>query len=132
MSTNPFDRVVDRRGQHSYKWNRYRGRDILPMWVADMDFSAPPPVLEAVSGYCDHGVFGYVLPDEFEPGRAAVCRWLEEKHAWPVQREWIVWVPGVVPAFHVACRAYCEPGDAVLVQTPNYPPMLSAPALTGL
>ncbi|MBI5018429.1 MAG: putative C-S lyase [Deltaproteobacteria bacterium] len=127
MPASPFDHAPDRWSHHSFKWNRYRGRDVLPLWVADMDFPAPPPVLEALQGYLNHGVLGYVLPDEYEPGRAAVCGWLSRRHGWSVQPDWIVWVPGVVPAFHAACRACCAPGDKVLVQVPNYPPLLSAP-----
>jgi cystathionine beta-lyase len=132
MNLSSFDRLVDRRGHHSFKWNRYRGQDVLPLWVADMDFPSPPAVLDALADCLEHGVLGYVHPDEFEPGREAVCGWLERKHDWSVDPEWLVWVPGIVPGFNVACRAYCEPGDRVLVQVPNYPPMLSAPALHGL
>jgi len=132
MPQSPFDRVVDRRGHHSFKWNRFRGRDILPMWVADMDFPAPEPVLEALRRCLDHGVLGYVQPDEYAPGREAVRGWLERRHGWSVQPEWIVWVPGVAPGFNAACRAYCRPGEKVLLQVPNYPPLLSAPGLNGL
>ena len=132
MTHNPFDAPVDRRGWHSYKWNRYRSRDVLPVWVADMDFKAPPAVLGALRRYLDHGVLGYVLPDEYEPARESVRGWLERHHGWTIEPSWIVWVPGVVPAFNVACRAYCRPGDKVLVQVPNYPPMLKAPELNGL
>ncbi len=132
MAPSPFDAVVDRRDRCSYKWNRYRGRDVLPLWVADTDFAAPPPVLEALRGYLDHGVLGYVHPDEYEPGREAVRGWLARRHGWEVEPEWIVWVPGVAPAFHAACRAWAKPGEAVLLQTPNYPPLLAAPAHHGL
>jgi len=132
MNSSIFDQVVDRREYHSFKWNRYRNRDILPMWVADMDFPAPEPVLDALRRYLDHGALGYVLPDEYEPGRDAVRGWLERRYGWAVKPEWIVWVPGVVPGFNAACRAYCGPGDKVLVQVPNYPPLLAAPELNGL
>jgi cysteine-S-conjugate beta-lyase len=132
MTPYSFDRVVERRDRHSFKWNRYRDRDVLPLWVADMDFPSPPGVLDALRTYLDHGVLGYVLPDEYLPGREAVCRWVERKHGWGVDPAWVVWVPGIVPAFNVACRAYCEPGDRVLVQVPNYPPMLFAPGLNRL
>lgn len=132
MPLPSFDQAPDRREHYSFKWNRYRGRDVLPLWVADMDFPAPPAVLDALRAALDHGVLGYVLPDEYEPGARAVCGWLERRHGWSVDPEWIVWIPGVVPGFHVACRAFCQPGDRVLVQVPNYPPLLSAPGLNGL
>ncbi|MHB8763291.1 MAG: MalY/PatB family protein [Deferrisomatales bacterium] len=132
MTQSPFDAVLDRRDHHSFKWNRYRGRDVVPLWVADMDFPSPPAVLDALRAYLDHGVLGYVLPDEYGPGREAVVGWLARRHGWAVEPEWVVWVPGVVPGFNAACRAYCRPGDRVLVQVPNYPPMLAAPGLHGL
>jgi len=132
MTQALFDELVDRRDFHSFKWNRYREADILPMWVADMDFPAPEPVLAALRRYLDHGVLGYVLPDEYEPGKRAVCGWLERRYGWEIDPAWIVWTPGVVPAFHAACRAYCRPGDKVLMQVPNYPPLLAAPSLNGL
>ena len=72
------------------------------------------------------------MPAEYEPANQAVIRWLRDKHDWQIEPEWIVWTPGVVPAFNVACQAYCQPGDRVLVQQPNYPPMLAAPALNEL
>jgi cysteine-S-conjugate beta-lyase len=131
-SMNPdfdFDRVVERRGTDSMKWHRYHGRDVLPMWVADMDFPAPPAVLEAVHRRVDHGVFGYAAPPE---GLVEVIvKRMAERYGWAIRPAWIVWLPGLVSALHVVCRACAGDGDEVLTFTPIYPPFLSAPPLSG-
>lgn len=124
-----FDRVIERRGTDSIKWHRYHGRDVLPMWVADMDFAAPPAILEALHQRVEHGVFGYPTPPA-ELGETIVA-WMAERYRWPIRPEWIVWLPGLVPALHVACRACAEADDEVLTFTPIYPPFLSAPPLSG-
>ncbi|MCC2617272.1 PatB family C-S lyase [Aestuariibacter halophilus] len=127
-----FDRIIDRRSNQSFKWQKYAGKDILPMWVADTEFACAQPILDALHERIDHGPLGYHLPVQQTGVNQAVVRWLRDKHDWDIRPEWIVWTPGVVPAFNVACRAYCQPGDKVIVQTPNYPPLLAAPALHGL
>jgi cystathionine beta-lyase len=121
-----FDRVIDRRDGDSIKWNKYAGRDVLPLWVADMDFAAPPAVLDALRKRVEHGCFGYAHPgpDLVE----AVLAHLRREYAWPVEAEWLVWLPGLVTGINVACRVI--EGD-VLVATPIYPPFLSAPRLNG-
>jgi cystathionine beta-lyase len=124
-----FDTVPDRRNTDSLKWSRHRGRDIIPMWVADMDFRAPEPVLEALRGRVEHGVFGYAVPPK-ELLQVVVER-MEQKYQWKIEPSWIVWMPGVVPALNVACRAFGDDGDEVLAFTPIYPPFLSAPPLSG-
>lgn len=125
-AASPFDRVIDRRGGDSIKWNRYAGRDVLPLWVADMDFAAPPAVAEALHARVAQGVFGYPAP---WPGLVeAVVGHLDAMYGWSVQPEWIVWLPGLVTGLNVACRAV--EGD-VLTATPVYPPFLSAPRLSG-
>lgn len=120
-----FDRYIDRCGTASDKWDRYAGRDVLPLWVADMDFSAPPAVLEALHERVDHGVFGYTNPpDELvEVTRERIAH----DFGWTIDPEWMVWLPGLVPGLHLACRAVGEPGDAVISFTPVYPPFLQAP-----
>jgi len=120
-----FDRVVDRRDTDSEKWDKYRGRDVLPLWVADMDFQAPPPVLKALHERVDHGIFGYAVPGD-ELLKVIVTRLLE-RYQWKIQPSWIVWLPGLVPALNAACRAYGDDADEVLTFTPVYPPFLSAP-----
>lgn len=127
-----FDHTPDRTQQHSFKWERYKGKDILPAWVADTEFRCAQPILDALQARVAHGNMGYVLPGQFQPGIEAIQRWLKDKHDWQVERNWIVWMPGVVPAFNAACKAYGKPGGKVLVQSPNYPPLLAAPALNGM
>ncbi|HOY03699.1 MAG TPA: aspartate aminotransferase, partial [Zoogloea sp.] len=101
----PFDfsTAPDRTGSDSIKWRRYAGRDVIPMWVADMDFAAPPAVLEALHARIDHGVFGYA--DPWPSVLEAVVEGIARDHAWRIQPEWLVWLPGVVTGFNVAVRA---------------------------
>ncbi|MCC2607676.1 MalY/PatB family protein [Planctobacterium marinum] len=127
-----FDTIIDRRETYSMKWQKYQGKDILPLWVADTEFKCADEILTAIKQRTDHGLLGYHLPARYEPANEAVCRWLSKQHGWDIQPEWIVWTPGVVPAFNVACQAYCQPGDKVIVQTPNYPPLLAAPGINNL
>lgn len=131
MTTNSFDfdSPVDRRNTASVKWDRYKGKDILPLWVADMDFKAPPAVLDALHRQVEHGVFGYTYPSEELTATALAM--LKDRHGWAVKSEWIVWLPGLVTGINVACRAVGSPGDKVMTVTPVYPPFLSAPALGG-
>ncbi len=120
-----FDRVIDRRNSNSLKWGRYRDRDVIPMWVADMDFQAPEPILEALRRRVEHGVFGYGSPPQ-ELVQVVVAR-LERMYAWRIEPSWIVWLPGLVPALNIVCRAYGQDGDEVVTFTPIYPPFLAAP-----
>ncbi len=124
-----FDHPPDPHGQWSLKWDRYGGRDVIPLWVADMDFRCAPPVLQMLRERLDHGVFGYVEPGP-ELVDAIVAR-LEAQHGWSPRREWFVWLPGLVSGLNVACRAVGEPGDAVATAVPVYPPFLSAPAYSS-
>lgn len=127
-----FDQIIDRRDTYAFKWEKYRDSEVLPMWVADSEFRCAQPILDALNRQVEHGVMGYHLPAQYAPANDAVVRWLRDKHQWQIEPDWIVWMPGVVPAFNVACKAYCQPGDKVLVQTPNYPPLLKAPHLNHL
>ncbi|MDR1647062.1 MAG: PatB family C-S lyase [Zoogloeaceae bacterium] len=120
-----FANTPDRRNTDSQKWRRYPP-DVLPLWVADMDFPAPPAVLEAVSARLAHGVLGYGEPLPEQNG--AVVEHLATEYGWQIDPEWIVWLPGLVVGLNVACRAV-EGG--VLTCTPIYPPFLSAPRLSG-
>jgi len=121
-----FDRVIDRTGGDSLKWNKYAGRDVLPMWVADMDFAAPPAVVAALEKNVAQGCFGYSVP--WPSLVDSVLAHLQREYAWPVEPEWLVWLPGLVTGINVACRAV---DGAVLTATPVYPPFLSAPRLSG-
>jgi cystathionine beta-lyase len=120
-----FDELVDRRGTSSEKWEKYRDRDVIPMWVADMDFRSPPEVIAALRRRSEHGVFGYTgASPELA---AAVTEMLERDCGWRVEPEWLVWLPGLVTGLNVTCRAVGVPGDDVLTLVPVYPPFLSAP-----
>jgi cystathionine beta-lyase len=124
-----FDTLIDRSTNASLKWDKYKGRDIIPLWVADMDFRSPPEVIEALHARVDHGVFGYTLPPETLT--TAVVSHLQQEYGWAIQPQWLVWLPGLVCGLNVACRAIGDAGDEVLVCTPNYPPFMSAPVLSG-
>ena len=124
-----LDQIVDRRGSDSDKWGCY-DEDVLPLWVADMDFRSPEPVIRALRERVDHGVFGYGMePPEL---REVVVERLQRLYGWPVSAEALLFLPGVGRGFNLAGRAFASPGDGVLVQTPIYPPILRAPANAGL
>ncbi|NML27753.1 MalY/PatB family protein [Zoogloea dura] len=129
MTAFDFSKGPDRAGSDSIKWRRYAGRDVIPMWVADMDFAAPPPVLDALKARLEHGVFGYA--DPWPSLQEAVIEGIVRDHAWRIQPDWLVWLPGVVTGFNVAVRAVGQPGDGVFTATPVYPPFLHAPANFG-
>ena len=127
-----FDNIIDRTPSYSLKWERYKGRDILPMWIADTEFRCAEPILDALKERTEHGLMGYTLPNDHVMANQAVVDWLGRQYDWSISPDWIVWTPGVVPAFNVACKALCQPGDKVLIQTPNYPPLIAAPKLNNL
>lgn len=113
-----FDEIIPRRGTGSYKWDSAPADDVIPMWVADMDFRTAPPVIDALRRRVEHGVFGYVkVPDAYYD---AVIRWFSRRHGWHIERDWILYTSGVVPAVSVVVKAMCEPGDRVILQTPVY------------
>lgn len=112
----------------SQKWHRYPG-DVLPLWVADMDFLSPPAVIEALHARVDHGVFGYgLVPDSL---RETLCSWSEAHYGCTIEADWQLWLAGVVPALHLASLALTEPGDGILTVTPIYPPFLRVAERTG-
>ncbi|MBN1632512.1 MAG: PatB family C-S lyase [Thermoleophilia bacterium] len=124
-----FDAAVDRRGTASYKWDKYQGKGVIPLWVADMDFRSPPAVIEALCERASHGVFGYGhAPEALE---ATVRAYLAGEYGWEIRPEWIIWLPGLVSGLNVLCRAVGAAGDEVATFTPVYPPFLSAPVLAG-
>jgi cystathionine beta-lyase len=128
-----FDSVVDRRGTSSLKWDygaKYVGRrDLLPLWVADMDFEAPAEIVEALQARVDHHVYGYTLEPEsyFE----AAAGWLLHRHGWKVSREWMIASPGVIPALVATILGLTEPGDGVVIQPPVYYPFALRIAANG-
>lgn len=131
MSKYDFDSVIERRGTISAKWDGmeplFKTNDLFPMWIADMDFKAPPEVIEALRERLDHGVFGYTR--RFEPYREAIAGWMERRHGWRPHTDWIRHTPGVVPALAVSMLAFTQPGDGILVQPPVYYPFFTA--ITG-
>lgn len=119
-----FSTVINRRGTGSAKWDRaeqlYRVKGILPMWVADMDFKSPEPVIKALQRTAERGIFGYtIIPDSYYE---AVIDWMKRRHQWDIQRDWIALTTGVVPALRLLVKAFTKPGDQVIVQTPVYYP----------
>lgn len=110
-----FDQIIARRHSGSSKWQKY-GKDVLPLWVADMDFPSPEPVIQALRERVEHGVFGYGIEDP-ELNKVLAER-LAQRYGWHVSSESILLLPGVIPGFNLACRAVASPGDGVLVQTP--------------
>ncbi|WP_134701617.1 MalY/PatB family protein [Ammoniphilus sp. YIM 78166] len=119
-----FDQMIERRNTASYKWDQverlFGDPAILPMWVADMDFAAPPSVLEAIKKRVDHGVLGYTIrPQSYYD---AIMGWLKRRHDWKIEQEWITTSPGVVTALSMLVDLLTQPGDKVIIQTPVYPP----------
>ena len=126
MTAFDFATVFERRGGDSLKWNKYAGRDVLPLWVADMDFAAPPAILAALERRIAQGCLGYPVP--WPALVDSVLAHLQREYAWRIEPQWLVWLPGLVTGINLACRAVA--GD-VLTATPVYPPFLSAPGLAG-
>ena len=113
-----FDELIDRRGTGCVKWDESPNREVIPLWVADMDFKAAPAILEAVRKRAEHGVFGYtVVEDDYYE---AVISWFQRRHDWTIHREEILYTTGVVPAMSVAVKALTMPGEKVLILSPDY------------
>ncbi len=129
MSGFNFDTPIDRYHTASLKWDRYRDRDIIPMWVADMDFQSPPAVIEALGSRVEHGVFGYgIVPETLTE---MICEMLAGRYGWHIEAEHLVWLPGLVCGLNVACRSVGEEHDDVMTMVPIYPPFLTAPQNSG-
>lgn len=113
-----FDEIIDRRGTNCVKWDSADNQDVLPMWVADMDFRTAPAIIEALRRRVDHGVFGYTrVPQSYYE---AVTGWFARRHGWNIDKDWIIYTSGVVPALSAIIKAMTVPGDKVLIQTPVY------------
>ena len=118
-----FDTIIPRRGTSSIKWDARPPFDadtegIIPLWVADMDFKAAPFIIDALRKRVEHGVFGYVcVPDSYYE---AVCRWFSRRHGWKIEKDWILYTTGVVPALSVVVKALSGPGEKVIIQSPVY------------
>ncbi|HMP74193.1 MAG TPA: PatB family C-S lyase [Kiritimatiellia bacterium] len=120
-----FDTPVSRSGTASLKWEKYANRDVLPLWVADMDFPSPPDVLHALHQRVDHAIFGYTVPSH--DAVDAVLDYLSHRHRLAVDPSHLVWIPGLVPALNLCCRMAGDASSAIMTSIPVYPPFLSAP-----
>ena len=104
-----FDEIILRRNTNSYKWDSSSDREVLPMWVADMDFRTAPSIIKALRERVEHGIFGYTrVPDSYYD---AVIGWFKRRHAWDIRKEWIIYTSGVVPAVSAVIKALTVPGD---------------------
>jgi cystathionine beta-lyase len=133
LSNHDFNSDINRAGTASLKYDgrqtMFGAAEVIPLWVADMDFAAPPAVARALAERAAHPIYGYtVYPDSLYE---SLIDWLSRRHDWEVQREWIVMCPGVVPSLHAAVMAFAESGDSVIVQPPVYFPFFSAVTSTG-
>jgi len=123
-----FDTIIDRNNTNSIKWDFaekvFSVKGILPMWVADMDFKVPDPVIDALKKVAEHGIFGYTAtPQSYYD---ALKAWMVRRHNWDIKSEWVVYSPGVVPALFMLVKAFTKPEDQVIVQTPAYYPFFNA------
>lgn len=113
-----FNKITPRRGSNSYKWDSAEDADVLPMWVADMDFQTAPAIIDALKRRVSHGIFGYTrVPEEYY---AAVINWFERRHGWHIDRQWFIYTSGVVPAISAVIKALAKEGDKILTLTPVY------------
>lgn len=118
VSASVFDEVLDRTNSHSMKWEKYRGKDVIPMWVADMDFAVAKPIQKAIVERVGHPVYGYTgAPDSM---RKSIADHLDREYGWQIDHDWLVFLPGVVTGLAVSCRAYCNDGDKIMVNPPIY------------
>ncbi|MGB0744653.1 MAG: MalY/PatB family protein [Opitutales bacterium] len=124
-----FDQCPDRKGYGSLKWDKYEGKDILPLWVADMDFKTAPEIVSALQARLDHSVFGYTKP--YQGPVEAVLHYLERQHSYQAKASWLNFLPGLVPAINMCVHSFTEPDESVMTATPVYPPFLSAPEYAG-
>ena len=125
-----FDTYVERRGSRCIKWDGCNAKfgvapdvEMLPMWIADMDFKVPEEVAEAVIERAKHSVYGYIMgrPDSFID---AIVNWVQRRYGWTAHKEWVMFTPGVVPAFNIVYQNFSAPGDGIIVQTPAYYPFM--------
>ncbi len=123
-----FDSCPERASTDSTKWHRYANRDIIPSWIADMDFESPPAVVEAIKARAAHGVFGY--PAQRDEVFASIVKYMKRRHGWDIRPEWITFMCSLVPGIHAAIRCATKPGETVVTSSPAYPPFLTAPTIS--
>ena len=120
-----FNTCPDRKNSGSLKWDRYDDASVLPLWVADMDFQTAPEILKALEDRLKHGVMGYTIP--YDSLYESVINYLSQSHNYSIERDWLKFLPGLVPAINLCCHAFSNQGDSVMTASPVYPPFLSAP-----
>jgi cystathionine beta-lyase len=115
-----LDKIIDRSGTNSIKWERFKDKKALPLWVADMDFKSPDKVINALVKRAEHGVFGYTsIPDDYYE---SIKKWYKKRQSWDIEKDHIVYTPGVVTAISIGIQAFTKPGDEVIIQSPVYYP----------
>ena len=120
-----FDQIISRKQTHSTKWLKFADPDVIPMWIADMDFVCPPEIIQKMTERIDQGVFGYTKnPSSLTE---AFIKKVEINTGWKIAKDWIVWVPGGVVALNVACKTVLAPGEMTMVPSPIYAPFTEAP-----
>jgi cystathionine beta-lyase len=125
-----FDEIIDRKNTNALKWeprvlrNMFNSDDLIPLWVADMDFKCPEPVVNALVKRAQHGIFGYSDGDENYYN--AIINWYKKRHNWEIEKDWIVFTPGIVPAVNYIIQSFCKTGDKVIIQNPVYYPFEKA------
>lgn len=128
-----FDKIIDRRNTSSVKWDCneqvFGSKDILPMWVADMDFESPSEVIEAIKKRAEHGIYGYT--ERPESMYKSVISWMEKRHGFKTEKDWYLFTPGIVTAINIAVMTYTKPGDKIIIQSPVYYPFSSAVTNNG-
>ncbi|MHA1258230.1 MAG: MalY/PatB family protein [Candidatus Heimdallarchaeaceae archaeon] len=131
-----FDQVIDRTETHSIKWDKsflqeyFEVSDVLPLWVADMDFQCPQPVIEVIKKKAEEGIYGYSwhgTPEYYD----SIIYWMKHRHQWKIEKEWVVYSPGVMPAISVIIRNFTNPGDKIIIQSPVYYPFFSSITKNG-
>ena len=127
--TFDFNTVIERRGTDSQKWQKYAGRDVLPLWVADMDFKSSPAIIAALQERVATGLFGYARPVKSTVD--AFVNALDQRYGWRIDPSWLVWLPGLVVGLNLTAQAFAEAGEEILTLTPVYPPFMSAPKNSG-
>lgn len=122
-----FDKIINRQGTNAYKLDlrekNFGTNDVIPLWVADMDFAAPPEVQQAIQDRAKHEIYGYTIrKEEFT---SAIVNWLQNQHQWYIKQDWIEYSPGVVPAIAFSVLSFSNEGDGIIINTPVYPPFYS-------
>ncbi len=128
INKSQFDQIIARENTNCVQFDArkvvFGSEEVLPMWVADMNFAAPQVILDVITQRCQHGIFGYGIKSD--SWYQSIIEWLSHRHQWNIEQSWINFCPGVVPSFNMAVELYTNPGDGVIIQTPVYPPFISA------